>query len=1754
MNHTVFRWFLLTVATLASAGGTQAADAPLTSVVRFANIDIEHTKLLVDGQATLASPEMLRTLFGLPGAPKQLQALPRNTNSKWELVVAFREPVAVGTQLLLMSVDRNVPTASVLRTDFKGDITAAMAADWVAVEPSHVFAPGTRIRALRLAGAGAGPDAQNLRILMLAPRLVSVTSEAVGSGEKAPFGSHPNAIPNSRTWVNAAADPNPNSAKQVQRAPISEVLPSWYILSWDTARTLRGVWLSSNAERFTLSLYRGDPKLNPAVAGPLDWEKLPIEGPVEVSGEMVDRFIPLPSVSLTALKVEITATRKGGPVAEIRRFDALTDLGDRPLQARTGPSQFVIPYQQPFDGSVAMVITDAAGRPIRNLVAQVDRKKGPAQELWDLKDEAGQTVPPGEYRWKAITAPPIGLEYQFAASPNVAQHNAKRVPWLTDESGPDGWMADHSAHSSGVAWGERVFFGAPVAESGVSLIECDLDGKKLWAKHGFGPFVGVTKLAADRGAVYVLANDALHRLEPAEHTLKAIGKASRDGRGGQVVGMTAASDKLYLAMHSQVPYLDNALRASEVDLDHCLPLYPDKIPDVLGNRRVQPNPRQEFLRLLRLTGTPSGQGDPSANSRESLFPIDLETVGDAKAQFILVAFKSPVPLGSVLFPCPGANYKIEFSALKNGAAYPPDPRDEKAWQAFATQPKSGWACVAAPPQTRTRALRVKVTRTGDAAPDPFDDLLEAKPTGPKGTPNLDPTTKKSPINVAPGKDWFLRIEGMRMLRRRFEPLAADAAVRVNSGAVDKSGVWDAKRTTPVTSESPGVYLMEWKAPQKVTGLAIKEIDGAETEIDVWEGPAGDAIPLGDSEHWKKVATYVQSRRDAYQPSFARNESARYLDGTVDFGREITTRAIRLRVVRQWADNNDRGTATQRRDRGGQTLDPRRCAIYGVLALRHLGEEPEVDRQAYQRIEVRDGRTGNLIRELPTAIDGDLTVNADGILYGLQAGRVVRIDSTTGATTPLLPTIDGTKVSAGRLAAGPDGNLFVFEWPEKVIKVYRPTGELVRTIGKPGGQKPGPWDPEKFLSVNALIPDARGGLWVVESQDVPRRIVQYGPDGKLVREHLGNSHYGGGGVLDRFDKNRLFFANVEFELDWKTGKSRIKNLLAENMPEDLVPIQHRGLTYLASTPLSYSATQPVGQVYLYDKASGTARLVAAFGESGQFGPLKAPAVLAKLAAGKVPSDYTFIWADRNGNSQVDPDEIEFQSKDGASALRLGRFNEAMQCRGGDRLYQVREVLANGTPVFAQSRSQAAGLFGLRDGKVLDMNVFAPGTRLRYTNGGGGGGHNETIVRGPDGAKIWAYPTEHQSVSGLWLPPWEAGYVSNEFGVVGHEVEERGELGEFFVTHANNGQLKIWTADGLLAGTILRHKFDPLAKQISSFPDAMRGTRLDGLSGGQEHFHGYFTKIDADGKYYIVHGHNLIGLFEVLGLDKIRRLTGTIKVTAADSQRVRDWEEEQARREVKSQARLVECLPHAGPATKDVAEIDGAKFAISFDADSLYLRWTVDGYGELKNTGTDFRRYFKTGAIVDVHLATDPAADPARRSPARGDLRLVISKIDGKPEAVLYQPVAPNATASERWETRTDAGGTTAFDRVVQLADAKITVRPRDSNGYTVQATVPLRTLGIKATPGTRLAFDWGVQTTDDGRSVKRRMYWSNRLANGTTDEAIESRLEPHLWGTLVIATKSSADNRLTDTLKGIDGDTKPKTDVDDLLKSLEKKKP
>ncbi|MCY3024416.1 MAG: hypothetical protein NTW87_36035, partial [Planctomycetota bacterium] len=1250
---------------------------------------------------------------------------------------------------------------------------------------------------------------------------------------------------------------------------------------------------------------------------------------------------------------------------------------------------------------------------------------------------------------------------------------------------------------------DRVYFGAPMAEAGVCLIECDLDGKKLWGKHDFGAWQGVNLMAADDDSLYIERNGAVFRMNAETHAAKELFSYGKNAeRRGYLSAMAACKGTVCLAFTGE-QWLDNATSAPSVDLDRCVPKPPNS----------------DLLRLLRLTGTPPGKDvQPKSDKPQGNGRLDLESVAPAggkpskagdmelepapgarNTQHAVIAFRQPVPLGSLVFPAPEEGVKVSFSVLKPNAPYPPRPSEEADWEVFESQPQPGFNCLPAPKNALTRALRVSFTRTASA----------------KG-------------------EWFGRLEGLKLLRRRFTGLNAKAKVRVNSGAVDAAGAWDAKRTEAVGREKPGVYVFEWPQPEKVRGLAIKEADGAVTEIDVWQGPLQGEAPLegpaldkkSKADGWRNVATYTQRRRSA-QYSDESNKFARYMDGFVDFNAEIETRVVRLRVVEQWLDNGPDNAECRKHDGRSEhgmhytqsyaaALDTRCCAILGVAPLQYVGGEPAVEPLVYERLEVYDGQTGKLTKEWPLKLGWHgLSFGPQGELYAIAKDHenILKVDPRTGEAKVVV-----TGAEPNTIAAGPDGLIYVHPWSRNYtepISVYSPDGKKLRTIGKPGGWQPGPWDPERLGPVHRMCVDRNQNLWVLETDNYPRRILQFRTDGTLVKEITGNTFYGGtgGGNINRYDKSRAYYGRVEFELDWQKNKSRIRGLLAEKLEgQDFVAVRVAGQkpTYLVTAPLSMGPRQSFGAVYIYDDEKGTARLVAAVGDATSFQPLRNSAVLSALK-GAVPKEYTFTWSDRNANGLLDADEVAFEKKaDVRKDGSVGRFDEQLGCVGEGVRYQVREFLADGTPLYERKKSAGAPHFRLSNGNLLTLDTpSAPGRP------------SEDFVTTPEGEKLWSYPASG-GVSGLSITPWQPGLVGNEFGIIGHETATAGDLGEFVVVHANTGQWRIWTADGLLAGQVMLHKHDPRAKFFGPVP-APPGTRLDPLSVNQEHFHGFFTRSDQDGKYYAVAGFTHMSVIEVQGLERFRRLNVDVTVTDADLAKARAWEALQVQRKIERRAMLVQAayMEHSPaidgkrvltewPAPATLESAPQVAFSIGYDDANLYLCWTAKGMGSPKNSGTDFHRYFKTGACADFLLGTDPDADPSRTKPAQGDLRLLLTYANGQPKAVLYQPVAPKAAPAEAWKAFTQAGGETSFARVVLLSDVKMAMS-EDKEGYTVEAAVPLATLGLQPRKGLRLKMDWGILTTSDGNQVKQRAYWANQLATGTSDEAVEARLEPHLWG-------------------------------------------
>lgn len=1717
------------------------------------DIDLAQCKQSRDGVESAAKPAHVLAALGLKAGESwsyERNSGPNGKETHYHYMLALKGTAKAGS-FSLGGCDADgllARTVYYLKADAPLSTAAENEKNWVpfpVAQPGaaahFTLPPGIQTRAFRVTDVRMSRDSALENWRFYKRRLFDNTPGAAGIGERGSFCFHPSAVTHGQLWQNAALDPDPTSkATKILHPPVSDVAPSWFILTWEQPRALTGILLRSNATKYKIYSFTGDVRVNPALASADDWARVTYTVPHE---EKVDadktthfsRWLAFEPLKTQAIKVVVTdCAPKGSQVFSISTFDALTDLGEAPVPARTSDAPaFNVAYNLAQAGETALSVKGPDGRVIRSLFAQLERATGEHTEGWDLKDDQGKTVAPGVYQWEAINAPPIELNYDMTVTPNIEARTTERTPWYQEMSGPHGWMADHAMATTCTTLGDKLYLGAPGVEGGTAFIECDLNGVKQWGKVNFGAWTGVGRLAADTNAIMIYAGNTLYRMDPATHEIKDLCPINTPQRKGYMQSMTAHDGKTYIARSSPVPFVDNAVLDWQVDLDHCLPVYPK---EVRGNYRTVPNPRLDFMRVLRLTGTPPGQDQPPDNKPQTNWPVFLEsTQGAGRRQFVMVTFKEPVPIGSLIFPHPGGKMKINFSVLKPNAAYPPDASRESDWVPFEKQGAPGFECIAAPANTITRALRITFIQPGSE----LDDMMDTASENPASKPAVGGDMFDKKGDAAGAKGWTGRLEGLRIVRRRLQNLFPTAKVRVNSGAISPDGVWDAKRIEALSAVNPGIYLMEWDTPQDVCALAIKEIDGMKTEIDVWTGAETGAIPLDGTDGWKNVATYEQIRRWYYEPDFNRNDHARYMDGNVNFEQPIKTRAVRLRVVAQWLETETypRG---QRADLGGKNLDPTRCRIFGVAPLGNLGGEAPLDTRVYQGLDIIDSQTGKLQETVNCDPGYSVSMTPAGEVCTLKNYAIQKIDLKTGQCTPIVKDLK----SPERLTIGTDGSFYVFCGHEggSIIRVFDKDGKPIREIGHAGGPQPGPWDPQRLSRVNELCIDKTGNLWVMDTDDQPRRTVEFKTDGTFVRELLGNTHYGGGGTLNRYDVTRAYLGRTEFEIDWEKRTSRVRGLLADRIyGDDLVPIRIKERTYLVTTPLSYSADQQFACVYLYDDAKGTARLTAAMGEAVAFEPMFQPAVVGAMK-GKTPREFKFIWCDLNGDGKVDVAEVKLELKAPQENVRLGRFDDGLACAAGSTLYAVKEYLPDGTPIYEAKPLPAAGQFRLNDGRIFAINGQSPTSKSM-----------ENALYTPQGEHLWGYPVEHPSVSGLWLPPWRPGYVSNQFAIIGHETARGGDLGEYLVIHANNGQWNIWTTDGFLAGHMLFHLLD---KRSHGFGPATspRGTRMDPLTAGQEHFHGFMMQSEKDGRALIVAGGNWMSLIEVKGLERFKRTHGEIKVTPEDIQRVHIWESEHTRREILSSVPVIEC--HRAPSSPHVdglrgenewteasAKLEDVTFTMEYDPTTLYFSFTGSGIGNLKNSGAEFQRYFKTGASLDVQIGTDPQADPAREHPVAGDLRLLFTFVQDKPRVVLYQPVAPGAKPEEAWETFTAVAGKTHFDRVVVLDSARLAMNTTDKNGI-IEASVPLKDLGLKIVPGLRLKMDWGVLYSREGNSVQSRSYWTNKMANGVSDESFESRLEPNLWG--YVQFPASGTGTGSKIVPGMDLNTKKDGDILDIL--------
>ena len=747
-----------------------------------------------------------------------------------------------------------------------------------------------------------------------------------------------------------------------------------------------------------------------------------------------------------------------------------------------------------------------------------------------------------------------------------------------------------------------------------------------------------------------------------------------------------------------------------------------------------------------------------------------------------------------------------------------------------------------------------------------------------------------------------------------------------------------------------------------------------------------------------------------------------------------------------------------------------------------------------------------------------------------------------------------------------------------VRVFSPTGKLIHAIGTAGVPAPGPYDPTLMHHPKGIAIDSRNQLWVAEEDFQPKRVSVWGLNGSLVHAFYGPPPYGGGGNLDPRDKTLFYMDGMTFRLNWNSGESQLTAIHyrpKENEPL-IVPeavgwpqtspwqepgghYKRYGASQSPDLPVYVGTHKYFTNAYNIDPTSGSpvvglwidkggiALPVAAFGRVDWWPLLATPPFHTRLlqaasrfaAPGKTAnlSDFTFIWSDRNDNHLVDPDEVsiapgfvhtaslsdslEFVT-DAAASYKPVSFTS-----GGAPLYDLsrHDVLSSGTQKPASSGGgQVLATHGAWTILTTGPKPFAP----------------ESLAGAENGVARWAYPSlwpglhaSHNAPS-----PDHPGELIGTTRLLGPSFQLKSAKDiELWAVNGNKGTIYLFTSDGLFVTTLFQDSRLPSASW-SKHNRAIRGMSVSDLTTGEENFWPSITETSDDQVYVVT---NFPAIIRVDGLDTLQRLPPqTINLTPQIVEQARSYlgSEELGRQESRPKTAVLTVPVTSSPETLDgnLSTWDPKQFvtidkrltqvgnwgredqqttaAMKIAGGRLYVALRTGDTHALENSGASWTNLFKTGGALDLMLATDPNSDPQRKSPAAGDIRLLVSLVKGRPMAVLYRPVASSGTRnSVLFESPLRSLRFDDVEDVSSSVQVAIGTKPGTNVGTgDFEVSIPLRVLGLSPVPGASLRGDIGL-LRGDGLRTTERVYWSNKATGLVSDIPSEASLTPQLWGIL-----------------------------------------
>jgi hypothetical protein len=1380
---------------------------------------------------------------------------------------------------------------------------------------------------------------------------------------------------------------------------------------------------------------------------------------------------------------------------------------------RLGSIEFPISFDKV--GTATVGLYTRSGRLVRILAQVIPVEAREYRLRWDGLDLFGNPVAAGtELDLKIIFSPGIKATYEMAVSaPKVA-------PWFGDftrngQSRAGGWMGDHSAPNSIAFAGDRLLLGTMLAEEGDNLAAISLDGEKIWGSKLEG-WDGPHQISSDGKNVAVLnrKRNTVYRM-PVEMTSDNRGRKSLAKQN-----VFSSNDIQHIAVHgdtllavtsnpvTRVNPFRTAFGNGTIDFTRSRP----QVSDTSAPTEFMISPQAGFANTFTSAG----------NRQNGAHMVPHEGVA-----YLLLVLNKDVDVGTVLLPAVDDAAKIEVFTLESGTEYEDSHSpfsskggaldmslDEQGehWVLFGSSPAKAplnWLPAATSP-VKTRALLFKATPRGQA-----------------------PNNWRPFLGLA-------RIFAERIEEKGAKPLSVTAVTGVKQSRTLGTSGWTVRSEYPISSVYPLHMVLDYGKEQTFNAMAVYNATHPELKVDVLR--KGVDPKTASETDWSEVAVI---KGGFAKKLGALTASRHYFERMASLREEQTTRALRFRMVQgyqkgKWGDGKDDSFLGENQH----------VALLHIPRPDSAAPSHELHWVDFQKGELRKSWTG-----VGSDIDA-MDFSPDGVLYSIANGRLNRTEwnKDTG-TLSHVPVGDlrfestdpySMDVSADRIAVGDRGKSIIF--------VMDRQGRLLHKIGTGSGREPGPWNPNVIARPSAVALTPAGELWVAEETFAPKRVARFGRDGSFIDEFLGPPMYGGGGHLDP-DLKQFFYRGMEFELDWKAGTSRLKNLndraYHPNTPDDGTstfgftsigrPVHHNGQRYLHSGLILVRKPD--------DSPTWKPAFVAGYAHENPF--LLRKDVWNKHWGKFDLSDKFFVWNDLNGDGQYQVEEVEMVQSATLPRMGGGTLGPGLSLWGSTYRWAPASFTPAGVPVFK-----------LADIQPFSYDALAPHYRENYTLSGprsakpGYGGMryvsstgnlaqegqpfvvkaDGTILGGPVDSKPSEYrpPIVGQVVQTAWS--WTGGAMTDS------------DIGEIAIINSFKGAWHVWAVDyGVMVG-----RFFTAEDGTWHGMEPVRGMDVTRRYFGWEGWHGDFLRAN-DGNYYAQGGKSFHAIAKIDGLNDFKVITRPHRVTPDEAKQalaLRDvlLGRAKANRGLSASARpqkqrlrnftldgLLDDWGDRGAFTF-IDEARSTRFALSYNDQGILVAF--DGSGDVKSDVKDWRKAFQEGFALELHVR-GPGKNQSGGEPSAGDKRIVVIRHQGKWRAVLYQPLRPEGAGKDAW-TLKSPNLDLFLDEVRLLSPEELAIHMRDKALDINLTDLDLGSAGgfgddlmgdkIKEEQKASKGNDWsaeilipwkligageGARRMDVGfrRPSGETFYWNNAYPGPINDPALLLHPNPAAWGSV-----------------------------------------